>query len=242
MWAAQRALDMAKYDLERLRRQAGDSADLEAEIDAASEARDAARAALEDAQAQLTARRDAELPDNPAGEARAIRAQIETVERSLREAEAAREADVANLAQDVEAARREIDSATRQTERAIERFELDAPDADVEAALAELRNRREQLTADDPGLSAIGRVLRDLALEAPEPLLVFIEPDPEPDEDLIGALISVSGLKRTVVVTDKTEMLAEVREMEPALGAVREPLETSGVNRQELARSDGNRT
>jgi predicted nucleic acid-binding Zn-ribbon protein len=242
MWAAQRALDVAKFDLDRLRRQAGDGADLEAEIEAAREELEAARAELDDAQAALTARAEADLPDDPAGEARAIRAQIEAVERSVGEAEAAREADVANLTQAVEAARREIDSATRHTERAIERFELDAPDADVEAALEELRHRRVELTADDPGLSALGRVLRDLAQDAPEPLLVFIEPDAEPGEDLIGALISVSGLKRTVVVTDKTEMLAEVREMEPALGAVREPLETSGVNRQELARSDGNRT
>ncbi len=71
---------------------------------------------------------------------------------------------------------------------------------------------------------------------------MLIEPGAEPGEDLIGALISVSGLKRTVVVTDKTEMLHEAREMDPALGAVREPLETGGTSRQELARSDGNRT
>jgi hypothetical protein len=241
-WAAQRALDMAKFDLDRLHRQARDGADVEADASAAREELEAARAELDDAIAAQAARADADLPDDPAAEACAIRAQIETVERSVGEAEAAREADVATVTQEVEAARREIDSATRQTERAIERFELDAPDADVEAALAELRHRREELTADDPGLSAIGRVLRDLALDAPEPLLVFIEPEAEPGEDLIGALISVSGLKRTVVVTDKTEMVAEVREMEPALGAVREPLETSGVSRQELARSDGNRT
>ena len=43
-------------------------------------------------------------------------------------------------------------------------------------------------------------------------------------------------------MTDKTEMLHEAREMEPVLGAVREPLETGGGSRQELARSDGNRT
>ena len=36
--------------------------------------------------------------------------------------------------------------------------------------------RREELTAGDEGLSAIGRVLRDLALDAPEPLFVLIEP------------------------------------------------------------------
>jgi predicted nucleic acid-binding Zn-ribbon protein len=241
LWAAQRAFEIAKFDLDRLRRRGGD-VEIEAEAETARVHLQAAREELEAAKTALAARAQSGLPDDPAGEARAIRAQIEAVERSLGDAEAAREAEVSAFEQEVDAARREIDSATRQLERALERFELNAPDADVEAALAELRHRREQLTADDAGLSAIGRVLRDLALDAPEPLLVFVEPVAQPGEDLIGALISVSGLKRTVVVTDKTEMLHEARDLEPALGAVRAPLETSGANRQELARSDGNRT
>ena len=195
--------------------------------------------AAEDA---LAERRAAGLPEDPAAEADALRTQIEAVERSLGDAEAAREAEVDRLEQEAESARRDSEAADRQLERALDRMDGAAPDQDIDAVVAELRHRREELTAGDSGLSAIGRVLRDLALDAPEPLFVLIEPAAEPGEDLIGALISVSGLKRTVVVTDKTEMLHEAREMEPALGAVREPLETGGTSRQELARSDGNRT
>jgi hypothetical protein len=149
---------------------------------------------------------------------------------------------VTALEQETETARRDLEAIERQLERSLDRVDTDAADGDVDAVLAELRQRREQLTADDDGLSSVGRVLRDLALDAPEPLLVFVAPVAEPGVDLVGALISVSGLKRTVVVTDKTEMLHEARELDPGLGAVREPLETGGTSRQELARSDGNRT
>ena len=241
LWAAQRAFDLAEFDLERLRKLSG-TEDAQIAVDAAQERLDAGRARLEAAERALAERTEAGLPDDPAAEAAAIRSQIEAVERSLGEAEAAREAEVANLEQEASAARRDGEAADRQLERALERIDGAAPDQDIDEVVAELRARREQLTADDSGLSEIGRVLRDLALDAPEPLLVFIDPVAEPNEDLVGALISVSGLKRTVVVTDKTEMLHEAREMEPALGAVREPLETGGGSRQELARSDGNRT
>ena len=231
-----------EFDLERLRKLSRHRGREQIAVDAAQERLDAGRARLEAAERALAERAEAGLPDDPAAEAAAIRSQIEAVERSLGEAEAAREAEVANLEQEASAARRDGEAADRQLERALERIDGAAPDQDIDEVVAELRARREQLTADDSGLSEIGRVLRDLALDAPEPLLVFIDPVAEPNEDLVGALISVSGLKRTVVVTDKTEMLHEAREMEPALGAVREPLETGGGSRQELARSDGNRT
>ena len=211
-------------------------------IEAARERVEAARAELATAEEALAERRAAGLPEDPAAEAEALRTQIEAVERSLGDAEAARTSEVEAVEQEAESARRDSEAAARQLEHALDRMGTDADRDDVDAVLAELRHRREELTAGEEGLSAIGRVLRDLALDAPEPLFVLIEPGAEPGEDLIGALISVSGLKRTVVVTDKTEMLHEAREMDPALGAVREPLETGGTSRQELARSDGNRT
>ena len=203
----------------------------------------AARERLVAAEAALAERRAAGLPEDPAAEADALRTQIEAVERSLGDAEAARD----RRSRKRSSRKRSPPGATPRPRPGSSSTRwtgwTPTPTAtDMDAVLAELRHRREELTAGDEGLSAIGRVLRDLALDAPEPLFVLIEPGAEPGEDLIGALISVSGLKRTVVVTDKTEMLHEAREMDPALGAVREPLETGGTSRQELARSDGNRT
>ena len=241
LWAAQRAFDSARFELDRLRRLAGNN-DNQQVVEATRARAAAARERLVAAEAALAERRAAGLPDDPVAEADALRTQIEAVERSLGDAEAARVADVQAVEQEAESARRDSEAAARQLEHALDRMDTDAGPEDVDAVLAELRYRREELTAGDEGLSAIGRVLRDLALDAPEPLFVLIEPGAEPGEDLIGALISVSGLKRTVVVTDKTEMLHEARELDPALGAVREPLETGGTTRQELARSDGNRT
>jgi hypothetical protein len=240
LWAAQRAADTARYDLERLLKLTVD-ADAASEAAATQQRVAAARARVDAATSAVEAAARVELPDDPDAEAAALRAQIEAVERSLDEAEAAREAEVNTLEQEAESAERDAEAADRQLEWARERIELEGQDLDIDGALAELRARREALT-DDDGLSPVGRLLRDLALDAPEPLLVFVAPVAEADEDLIGALISVSGLKRTVVVTDKTEMLREARELDPALGAVREPLETGGPQRQELARSDGNRT
>ena len=240
MWAAQRAAETARFESERLQRLHG-GADAERDAEASRERLALARARCETAERAVTELSNQGLPDDPAAEATALRAQIEAVERSLDEAEAAREGEVNALEQEAESAARDVDAANRQLEWALERIEVEEVDLDVDGVLAELRRRRETMT-DDDGLSAVGRLLRDLALDAPEPLLVFLDPVAEPGEDLIGALISVSGLKRTVVVTDKTEMLHEARELDPALGAVREPLETGGPQRQELARSDGNRT
>ena len=241
LWAAQRAFDTARFELDRLRRLGGN--DNREQIVEAARARAAdARERLVAAESALAERRAAGLPEDPSAEADALRTQIEAVERSLGDPEAARVAEVQAVEQEAESARRDSEAAARQLEYALDRMVTEAGPEDVDAVLAELRHRREELTAGDEGLSAIGRVLRDLALDTPEPLFVLIEPAAEPGEDLIGALISVSGLKRTVVVSDKTEMLHEARELDPALGAVREPLETGGTSRQELARSDGNRT
>jgi hypothetical protein len=241
LWAAQRAEEMARFELERLQRLSGGD-DAEAAVELARERVRDAHERVAHAEHELGEWSEAGLPEDPAGEAAAIRAQIEAVQRSLGDAEAAREAEVTALEQETETARRDLEAIERQLERSLDRVDTDAADGDVDAVLAELRQRREQLTADDDGLSSVGRVLRDLALDAPEPLLVFVAPVAEPGVDLVGALISLSGLKRTVVVTDKTEMLHEARELDPGLGAVREPLETGGTSRQELARSDGNRT
>jgi hypothetical protein len=241
LWAAQRAFETARFEVERLRKLSVDN-DAELVLAAARERADNARTRLASAERALAERRSAGLPDDPAGEAHALRNQIEAVERSLADAEAARTAEVTSLEQEAESARRDADAAARQLEYALDRIDGGVDPEDLDAVLAELRRRRDEFTAGDEGLSVIGRVLRDLALDAPEPLFVLVEPGAEPGEDLIGALISVSGLKRTVVVTDKTEMLHEARELDPALGAVREPLETGGSQRQELAQSDGNRT
>jgi hypothetical protein len=241
LWAAQRAFETARFEVERLQRLTVDH-DAEQVIAAARERADTARTRLAGAERALADRRAAGLPDDPAGEADALRSQIAAVERSLADADAARTAEVTSLEQEDESARRDAEAAARQLEYALDRIDTGVDAEDLDGVLAELRRRRDELTAGDEGLSVIGRVLRDLALDAPEPLFVLIEPSAEPGEDLIGALISVSGLKRTVVVTDKTEVLHEARELDPALGAVREPLETGGGQRQELAQSDGNRT
>jgi predicted nucleic acid-binding Zn-ribbon protein len=241
LWAAQRAEEMARFELERLQRRSGD-ADAQAAVEVARERVQDAHERVARAERELAAWSQSGVPDDPAREAAAIRAQIEAVQRSLGDAEAAREAEVTVLDQETETAQRDLEAIERQLERSLDRVETDVDGGDVDGVLAELRHRREQLTAGDDGLSPVGRVLRDLAVDAPEPLLVFVAPVAEPGVDLVGALISVSGLKRTVVVTDKTEMLHEARELDPALGAVREPLETGGTSRQELARSDGNRT
>jgi predicted nucleic acid-binding Zn-ribbon protein len=241
LWAAQRANDIAKYDLEHLQKSLSIE-DSSVAIAAAQDRLDAARARLVEAERALAERSESGLPDDPEAEATAIRTQIEAVERSLSESEAARQAEVESLEQETEVAHRDRDTADRQLEHALDRVDVDPAAQNIEEVLETLRARREELSADDPGLSVIGRVFRDLAQDAPEPLLVFVDPPGDDDEDLVGALISVSGLKRTVVVTDKTEMLREARELDPALGAVREPLETGGGGRQELARSDGNRT
>ena len=89
LWAAQRAFDLAEFDLERLRKLSG-TEDAHVAVDAAQERLDAARARLEVAERALAERAEAGLPDDPAAEAAAIRSQIEAVERSLGEAEAAR--------------------------------------------------------------------------------------------------------------------------------------------------------
>ena len=83
----------------------------------------------------------------------AIRTQIEAVERSLGDAEAAREAEVAKRSSRKRSPPGgDSEAAARQLEHALDRMDTEAGrDQDMDEVLAELRHRREELTAGDRG-------------------------------------------------------------------------------------------
>ncbi|MGQ0825342.1 MAG: hypothetical protein ACT4OX_10005 [Actinomycetota bacterium] len=175
---------------------------------------------------------------DPAAEAEAIRAQIAAVQRSLDDATSTRGAAVSVAEREAEAARRDTSAATRRLQVALERAEPAARLDDARAVLVRLRDRRALLDDDDVASEAF-MAFRRLA-EAPEPVLVLVEPFGEPPADLFEAAESLVALKRIVLVTDNTQVLRRARELDPELGAVRTPLVTAAIARVAAHGSDWN--
>jgi hypothetical protein len=240
LWAAQRSVEGLRSDLERLRASSAADDGRDA-VEVAQRRVDEARARVAAAERALGVRADGAPERDAVAEASAIRAQIDAVQRSLADAADVRNQALVAAERDVEAGRREFAATQRALAVLIERVEPGADARDLDGVAGRLHHRRAQLETTDSASPTL-RVLRRLAEECPEPLLVLVEPFPDPPEDLLDSMIAISGLKRIAFVTENTSVLQRARELDPAIGAVRQPLDTGGVRRQEMARSDGMRS
>jgi hypothetical protein len=174
-----------------------------------------------------------------AEEADAIRAQIASVQRSLEESATNHTEAVDTAERAAEAARRETSAATRRLQVMLERAEPSARLEEAASVLSRVRERRALLDAEDT-VSEAGRMYRVLA-QAPEPVLVLVEPFADPPDDLLEAAESVLALKRIVIATENNSVLQRARALDPGFGAARTPLVTAAIARIATHGSDWNR-
>lgn len=241
LWAAQRAVSEARAELERARH---------AEETGEHPRVAVVRRRLEDARERIVGLEMAlderirgerrETTEAPA-EARALRAQIAAVERTLERSRRERAAQTAAAKAAVEEARRRVAAAQRRLAAAVDRLEPGAGIDETDAVLARARNRRALLDGADPEAGGGTAALLHLLAEVAEPVLLLVDAFPDPPDDLLEALVSVSALKRVVLATDKTSVLHDARALDPDVGAVRTPIDIGGP-RPALATSDGNRS
>jgi hypothetical protein len=240
LWAAQRSVEGLRSDLERLRTSSATD-DGRDSVALAQRRVDEARARVATAERSLGARVDGIPAGDAVAEADAIRTQIDAVQRSLVNAADVRNVALAAAERDVEAVRREVAATQRALALLVERVDPGADTRDLDGVAERLHHRRALLDTADSASPTL-RALRRLAEECPEPLLVLVEPFPDPPADLLASMIAISGLKRIAFVTENISVLQRARDLDPAIGAVRQPLDTGGVRRQAMAQSDGMRS
>jgi hypothetical protein len=238
VWAAQRAVDETRFDLERL--EAAAASAVGGSVATAQQAVDAARTRVTAIERALHERAVPDIQPDASEQAAALRAQIAAVERTLDDAATSRRHDLEQAEQVVDRARHDLAALERELHALVADVEPGGIHADLDSVLERLRRRLEPVAPSEP-VSPSVELLQRLA-EAPEALIVLVEPFETPPRDVVDALVTVATLKRVVVVTEDTSMLRDARELDPAIGAVRQPIVTGAVPSLAFARANGDPT